>query len=269
MRVFVQNIFNNLPDISYLMKDLMKKSVHTLSSGRTGNRPVILKIYNFLFNSYGPQGWWPLTELHDNGGTNPTKTGSIRGYHPGDYTYPHTESQQFEIICGAMLTQNTSWQQVERALLNLKQIDSLSPERIITLNPETLKEAIKPAGYYNQKAVRLKTLSEWFLELKGKTPEREELLSLKGVGPETADSILLYAFRQPSFVVDAYTRRIVNNLGIADEKAKYSKIKALFEENLPEDIVIYQEYHALLVEHAKRYYQKKINYPQCPLLKII
>jgi endonuclease III related protein len=249
----------------------MKKSVHNLSSGtgRTVNEPVIRTIYNFLFDSYGPQGWWPLIELHDKGGTNPTKTGSIQGYHPGDYTYPRTQAQQFEVICGAMLTQNTSWQQVERALVNLKKIDSLSPGGILALDPETLREAIRPAGYYNQKAVRLKILAEWFFELKSKTPEREELLSLKGVGPETADSILLYAFKQPTFVVDAYTRRIVSNLGLADEKAKYSEIKALFEENLLKDLTIYQEYHALLVEHAKRYYQKKINYSRCPLLKIV
>ncbi|AKB78813.1 Endonuclease III [Methanosarcina horonobensis HB-1 = JCM 15518] len=249
----------------------MRKIIHDLSSGtsQTVNEPVIRTIYNFLLNSYGSQGWWPLIELHESGGTNPTKTGSVQGYHPGDYTYPHTDSQQFEIICGAMLTQNTSWQQVERALINLKKIDSLSPGGILDLGPETLREAIRPAGYYNQKAVRLKTLAEWFLELKSRTPEREELLSLKGVGPETADSILLYAFKQPSFVVDAYTRRIISNLGLADEKTKYSEIKALFEENLPEDMIVYQEYHALLVEHAKRYYQKKINYSRCPLLKIV
>lgn len=234
----------------------------------SANNPVILKIYSVLLASYGPQGWWPLTELHDQGGTNPTKTGSIHGYHPGDYTYPHTENQQFEIICGALLTQNTGWPQVEKALMNLKQINSLSPGGVLTLDPETLKETIKPAGYYNQKAVRLKILAEWFLELKGRTPEREELLSIKGVGPETADSVFLYAFKKPSFVVDAYTRRIVSNLGLAGEKAKYPEIKALFEENLPEDLVIYQEYHALIVEHAKRYYQKKSNYSQCPLLKI-
>jgi len=250
------------------MKDSIKKGIQTLSLEGKDPEPVILKIYKFLFNSYGPQGWWPLIELHDNGGKNPTKTGSVQGYHPGDYTYPHTDNQQFEIVCGALLTQNTSWQQVERALISLKQINSLSPQGILSLDPETLKEAIKPAGYYNQKTVRLKTLAEWFLELEGRMPERDELLSLKGVGPETADSILLYAFKQPSFVVDAYTRRIVSNIGLADEKAKYSEIKALFEENLPEDLVIYLEYHALFVEHAKRYYQKKVNYSRCPLLTI-
>lgn len=147
--------------------------------------------------------------------------------------------------------------------------NSLYPERILSCDIETLKEAIKPAGYYNQKAARLKILAEWFTNFKSQTPEREELLSLKGIGPETADSILLYAFKQPSFVVDAYTRRVVSNLGLVEEKAKYSEIKALFEENLPEDLVIYQEYHALLVEHAKRYYQKKISYSRCPLLRLV
>jgi len=228
-------------------------------------RPEIRKIFNCLFDSYGPQGWWPLTELHEIYGTNPTKTGSIQGYHPGDYTYPQTEDQQFEIICGALLTQNTSWTQVEKALLNLKNLNALYPEGVLSLDLEILKEAIKPAGYYNQKAIRLKTLASWFIELRGNIPARKELLSLKGIGPETADSILLYAFKQPSFVVDSYTRRIVTKLGIVDEKADYSEIKSLFEESLPKDFEVYQEYHALLVEHAKRYYQKKGNYENCPL----
>jgi endonuclease-3 related protein len=116
--------------------------------------------------------------------------------------------------------------------------------------------------------VRLKTLATWFLELKGRMPAREELLSLKGVGPETADSILLYAFKKPFFVIDAYTRRIVTHLEIIHEKASSNEIKNLFEENLPGDFELYQEYHALLVEHAKRYYQKKANYAKCPLLEI-
>ena len=146
----------------------------------------------------------PLTELHGSIGTNPTKTGSVQGYHPGDYTYPQSDNQKF-VSCGALLTQNTSWLQVERALINLKLMDSLSPKKSSLLNMK-LKKAIKPSGYYNQKALRLKILAEWFLRLEGRNPERNELLSLKGVGPETADSILIYAFKQPSFVVDAYTR---------------------------------------------------------------
>lgn len=253
----------------------MKESAQNLNTEKTGLKPVIRKIYDCLLGSYGPQGWWPLTELRESGGTNPTKTGSIQGYHPADYTYPQTRNQQFEIICGALLTQNTSWIQVEKALLNLKDILSLkqthsfSPEAILSLDPEALKEAIRPAGYYNQKAVRLKNLACWFSELEDRIPERKELLSLKGVGPETADSILLYAFKQPSFVVDAYTKRIVTNLGLVDEKAGYNEIKALFEENLPEDLAVYQEYHALLVEHAKRYYQKKSIWTNDEILKCI
>jgi endonuclease-3 related protein len=115
----------------------------------------------------------------------------------------------------------------------------------------------------------LKTLALWFIGLEGSVPAREELLSLKGIGPETADSILLYAFKQPFFVVDSYTRRIVTNLGLVDERADYNEIKSLFEESLPRDFEVYQEYHALLVEHAKRYYQKKGNYAKCPLLGLI
>ncbi|AKB47513.1 Endonuclease III [Methanosarcina sp. Kolksee] len=253
----------------------MKESAQNLNTEKKGLKPVIRKIYDCLLGSYGPQGWWPLTELRESGGKNPTKTGSIQGYHPADYTYPQTRNQQFEIICGALLTQNTSWIQVEKALLNLKDILSLkqthsfSPEVILSLDPEVLKEAIRPAGYYNQKAVRLKDLACWFSELEDRIPARKELLSLKGVGPETADSILLYAFKQPSFVVDAYTKRIVTNLGLVDEKAGYNEIKALFEENLPEDLAVYQEYHALLVEHAKRYYQKKSIWTNDEILKCI
>ncbi len=243
----------------------MKKNAQNPCSEKSNLGPEIRKIYNCLFDSYGPQGWWPLTELHEAYMTNPTKTGSIQGYHPGDYTYPQTRDQQFEIICGTLLTQNTSWTQVDKALLNLKNLNALHPEGILSLDLEVLKEAIKPAGYYNQKAVRLKNLVLWFIESKGNIPAREELLSLKGIGPETADSILLYAFKQPFFVVDSYTRRIVTNLRLVDEKADYCEIKSFFEESLPRDFEIYQEYHALLVEHAKRYYQKKDNYARCPL----
>jgi endonuclease-3 related protein len=247
----------------------MKKNARNTGFGKSDLRPMIRKIFKCLFDSYGPQGWWPLTELHEAGGANPTKTGSIHGYHPGDYTYPKTRDQQFEIICGALLTQNTSWTQVEKALFNLKNLNALYPGGIRSLGPEVLIEAIKPAGYYNQKATRLNALVLWFIELEGSIPAREELLSLKGIGPETADSILLYAFKQPSFVVDSYTRRIVTNLRLVDEKANYSEIKALFEESLPRDPEVYQEYHALLVEHAKRYYQKKSSYAKCPLLGLI
>jgi len=215
-------------------------------------------LYKILLEKYGHQGWWPLLELHEKG-INPTKSGSIRGYHPKDYSYPKTKDQQFEIILGTILTQNTSWIQVEKVLINLKQLNSLSPDSILNLDKEKLKQAIKPAGYFNQKSERIILLAKWFKEL-NHTPDRTELLSLKGVGPETADSILLYAFKIPSFVVDTYTKRILTNLEIINEKEKYEKIQKLFHEFLPKDFKIYQEFHALLVEHAKHFYLKKENW---------
>ena len=151
----------------------MKKNAPNLGSGKSVLRPVILKIFNCLLESFGPQGWWPLSELHDAGGTNPTKSGSVQGYHPGDYTYPQTRDQQFEIICGTLLTQNASWIQVEKALLNLKHLNALYPEGILSLSPEVLKKAIKPAGYYNQKTTRLKALALLFVELESRIPSRE------------------------------------------------------------------------------------------------
>jgi endonuclease III related protein len=226
---------------------------------------MLQKIYERLLEEYGHQGWWPLISYD---GTNPTKTGSIRGYHPKDYSYPMNEEQKFEIICGALLTQNTSWKNVEKALINLKERDILDPKKIISSKIEIIKELIKPAGYYNQKAERLKILAAFFISLNGKVPKREELLSLKGVGFETADSILLYAYSVPSFVIDAYTKRIFSKLGLINDKGTYNEIKDYFERSLKEDYKIYQEFHALIVEHAKRYYLKK-RYEKDFLLDLI
>ena len=153
---------------------------------------------------------------------------------------------------GHILTQNTSWPQVEKALLNLRKLKALTPMKIKKLNLEKLKQAIKPAGYFNQKAKKLKIFAEFYINLKGKTPTREELLNVWGIGPETADSILLYAFKVPTFVVDAYTKRIFAKLGLIEKNEQYEKVKKMFEENLPKDFKLYQEYHALIVEHAKR-----------------
>jgi len=214
----------------------------------------IHQIYNILLKLYGLQGWWPLLDCK---GCNPTKTGSIKGYHPNDYSYPRNKKQIFEICIGAILTQNTSWPQVEKTLLNLRELKALTPQSIKKLNLEKLKQAIKPAGYFNQKAKKLKIFAEFYINLKGKTPTREELLDVWGIGPETADSILLYAFKVPTFVVDAYTKRVFSHLGIINKTATYNEIKKLFENNLPKNLKIYQEYHALIVEHAKRYYSKK------------
>jgi len=201
----------------------------------------VMAIYEALLKHYGPQGWWPVAGR----------------YHPGDYGYPRNEEEAFEIIAGAVLTQNTAWTSVERALENLRRIEALNPCKILTLSWDVLKSAIRPAGFFNQKAIYLREIALLFAGLKGRTPSRKELMSVKGVGNETADSILLYAYKRPEFVIDAYTKRIATALGLAERGAGYMELKDLFESNLPRDVAIYQEYHALLVEHAKRFYSGK------------
>jgi len=211
-------------------------------------------IYRKLFNLYGPQGWWPLMNFK---GSKPTKPGATDGYHPLNYDKPETRNEVYEIILGTILTQNTAWTSAEKALLNLKELNVINPERLLKLNYETLKKAIRCAGFLNQKAEYIKEITKFYISLEDKIPSRGELLRVKGVGNETADSILLYAFKQPEFVVDAYTKRIFFHQRIIKDKDGYTKIKNLFESNLNKDSIIYNEYHALIVEHAKRYYSKK------------
>jgi endonuclease-3 related protein len=272
----------------------------------------ILRIYRTLLKTYGPQGWWPL--INDNT--------LLCEYHPGDYSYPKTEAQRFEVCVGAILaqntswypgvvralqqlklgrcfttkeleavqqvemrqksilgkdqtisipkilTQNTAWPNVEKALLNLEGIHCLEPKNILSEDKKKLLSAIKPAGYYNQKLKKILIFTKFFVKLNRRTPKREELLELWGIGPETADSILLYAYKIPTFVVDAYTKRIFTNLGMIKKNSSYDKIKNLFEKNLNPELVLYQEFHALLVEHAKRHYSKKPYGSKDPLKRI-
>ena len=215
---------------------------------------LILKIYRELYKLYGPQGWWPLMDLESE---NLNKTGATHGYHPLNYDLPETENQKYEIILGAILTQNTTWTSAEKALLNLKELNALNPDKLLTLDEDVLKEAVRPAGFLNQKSRYLVNITRFFISLEGDTPTRNNILMVKGVGNETADSILLYAYKQPEFVVDAYTRRIISHLGLVDEKISYLDLKKIFEGNLPTDVPLYQEYHALIVEHAKRHYKNK------------
>ena len=214
----------------------------------------IFKIYEKLYKLYGPQGWWPLMDLESE---NLNKTGATHGYHPLDYDLPETEHQKYEIILGSILTQNTAWTSAEKALWNLKELNAIDPDNLLQLDEDILREAVRPAGFLNQKSVYLQEITRFFLSLEGMIPTRKELLRVKGVGNETADSILLYSYKQPEFVVDAYTRRIFSHLGVVDEKISYMELKKLFEDNLPPSVPIYQEYHALIVEHAKRYYRRK------------
>ena len=223
-------------------------------------------IYRKLYNQYGPQGWWPLMN-HE--GSNPTKKGATMGYHPLNYDLPKNRDDVYEVILGTILTQNTAWTSAEKALLNLSEINAINPERLLNLTDAILKEAIRCAGFLNQKAEYIKEITKFFISLKGNIPRRKELLQVKGVGNETADSILLYAYKQPEFVVDAYTKRIFIYNGLIKDDDNYNKIKKFFESKLTPDHVVYNEYHALIVEHAKRYYSKKPYGENDPLLKEI
>jgi len=189
-----------------------------------------LQLYRRLYKEFGTQRWWPARS-------------------------------PFEVVVGAILTQNTNWKNVERAIANLRKGRLLVPRRILDIRNSKLESRIRPAGYYRQKTKKLKAfVSHLFKYHKGGLKKmfaqpvpklRKELLSIHGIGPETADSILLYAARKLSFVVDAYTRRIGHELGLFKFN-RYDEIKNYFEKNLPKSVRIYNEFHALLVEYGKR-----------------
>ena len=212
---------------------------------------IFIKIYEELLRQYGCQGWWPINGK----------------YHPKDYRLPNSRNQVYETCIGAILTQSIGWASVEKALGNLKMLNVIDPEKLMKLDDDTLKQAIKPAGYFNQKARKLREFTKLFITLNNRVPSREQLLNIWGIGNETADSMLLYAFKVPTFVVDSYTKRIFIKLKYIPQNADYNAIKGLFERNLPPNLIIYQEYHAMIVEHAKRYYTHNGDYHLCPLYK--
>jgi endonuclease-3 related protein len=220
---------------------------------------MIKKIYNLLLREYSPQGWWPLTP-----------EGSLKSKHYQGS--PNTEQKQFEIMVGAILTQNTAWTNVEKALYNLNRSKTLSIDSIEKAQKEKLAELIRPSGYYNQKAKKLKFLVEFIkanknlTNLFSKPHLREILLTVNGVGPETADSIILYAAEKPIFVIDAYTRRIFSRIGY--KKESYDEWQTLFMESLEPNINVFKEYHALIVKHAKEHCNTKPKCENCPLIQI-
>jgi len=211
------------------------------------------KIYNKLFEHLGPQGWWPLT---------------IEGFHPKHHVgRPKTDKHKFEIIIGAILTQNTNWKNVEKALYNLNKNNLIDTKKINKIKTEKLAELIRPSGYYNQKAKKLKNFSNFLLKKyngelslffnKNIKELREELLSINGIGPETADSIILYAAEKPIFVIDAYTKRIYSRIFNIKHELGYEELQEIFEKNLKKDVKLFKEYHALLVELGKNCCKRK------------
>ncbi len=185
-------------------------------------------VYRRLYKTYGPQHWWPA-------------------------------EMPFEVLVGAVLTQNTAWPNVEKAITNLKAADCLDAELINTMPHVELAELIRPSGYFNIKAKRLQNLCRWFSVQGGFGPLsdldtgvlRLSLLDVNGVGPETADDILLYAFDRPVFVIDTYTRRLFSTLGLIEGDEDYEALRGRFESALKPDVPLFNEYHALIVRHAK------------------
>ena len=192
-----------------------------------------------MLKVHGHQNWWPVSGF--------------------------TEPKEWEICIGAILTQNTSWTNVEKALLNLRNADCRTADDILKMDIRKLKKLINPAGFFNQKSKRLKIFARYVIDSFGsvenflKSATREDLLNVNGVGNETADSMLLYACGKPYFVVDAYTRRIFSRLGIIDQSWQYERVRELFENSILRDVKVYREFHALIVKHAKECCRKAVN----------
>ncbi len=191
-------------------------------------RRQLLDVYQGMLAAYGPQQWWPADSA-------------------------------FEVAVGAVLTQNTNWSNVERAIANLRQADVLTLPAIRRLPKDQLAQLIRPAGYYNLKTERLLQLCDYLASCQDLDELRElpldearsGLLSVWGIGPETADDILLYALDRPVFVIDAYTRRLLVRIGLASGGEDYEQLRRGFERALPPDVALFKQYHALVVEHAK------------------
>ena len=210
-------------------------------------KDLLLNIYRTLYQTYGPRNWWP-------------------------------GETDFEVMVGAILTQNTSWRNVEKAIQKLKEKEVLSPEGIHRLTKSQLASLIRSSGYYRIKAGRLKSFVDFLFEeyggnlrrmRRGRLEElRRKVLGVKGIGPETADSILLYGLRKPIFVVDAYTKRILSRHGLISEKASYEEIQNLLMDHLPSDEKLFNEYHALFVHLGKTLCKKIPRCEICPLFAV-
>ncbi len=212
-----------------------------------------MQIYNKLFSAFGPQGWWPIN---------------------GEYKQRKlSEKDRLEVCIGAILTQNTSWKNVEKALENLHKNELIDLKKLAKIQDEKLEKLIQCSGYYRQKAKKLKIFAQTILKsgsLKNffaKENLRDELLSIWGVGPETADSIILYAAEKPVFVIDAYTKRIMSRFGKCKPGVDYHELQDYFHKKLERNHKLFNEYHALFVELAKRSCKKVPDCSSCPIKK--
>jgi endonuclease-3 related protein len=229
----------------------MASQKHTKSSvdesKDTSLSQLLIEVYRLLFARYGPQHWWPA-----------------------DTT--------FEVMVGAILTQSAAWGNVEKAISNLKQAEALTPVSLRKLPIDELAKLIYPSGYYKAKALKLQKFVERLEEAYQDSLDklfsldipqlRNELLSIHGIGPETADSIILYAAHKPIFVIDAYTRRIISRLGFSLQQDDYTAFQGLFMDNLPADEQLFNEYHALFVRHGKEACKKTPLCDHCCLKDI-
>ena len=207
--------------------------------------PSLTETYERLLDHYGPQNWWPADSA-------------------------------FEVLVGAILVQSTAWRNVEHAIANLRDADSLHPAAIRSMSIQELEGLIRPSGFYRVKAKRLRALCEFLgdeyadsVQLMEERPThdlRRELLNVYGVGEETADDILLYALGRPVFVVDAFTHRIFHRLGWCEFDAKYGHLQTMFHDRLPGEAALYNEYHALIVRHGNTTCKKRPDCNRCPLL---
>jgi endonuclease III related protein len=223
---------------------LNKKAVGQASQGRMNLRNVLLEIYEKMDRHFGDLKWWPA-------------------------------DGPFEVIVGAILTQNAAWTNVEKAIVALKKKNLLNPKGMLNISDECLASLIRPSGYYHLKTLRLKTFVRFLTENYSGNVEimqqeelwtlRERLLGVWGIGRETADSILLYACEKPIFVVDAYTKRILHRHGLIDRNLAYEGIQRLFMQNLPHDRSLFNQYHALLVNTGKYFCRKNPDCAGCPL----
>ncbi len=205
---------------------------------------ILHRYYDLMVDHFGPTNWWP-----------------------GD--------SAFEIAVGAILTQNTAWRNVEKALANLKGKDLMSPRAVLDCRSPRLETALKPSGFFRVKARRLRSFCAFLVQGYGGSMSRladqpldtlrAQLLEVHGIGPETADDIILYACEQPVFVVDAYTRRILSRHGHVEPEVGYEELRALFEKHLDKDVALYKDYHGQIVWTGNTYCRSKPNCESCPL----